>query len=122
MKKLILTLGIFFAAIVCLQAQQPASVDAEAGKMLNKLTEVCKLTPDQITKVKPIIKQFVTTREANKAKYATNKSELQEANKANKDVLDSKLKPILTEDQEAMLKNFQQEQQEQKRANNAAHQ
>lgn len=113
MKKLILALGIFFSGVLFAQAQQPAATpEKQAEKMINKVTEVCSLTSDQVNRVTPLIKQFVNTRAENRAKYANNKQELQEANKENRDNLHNNLKPILSEDQMAKLKEYMKEKKE----------
>ena len=58
MKKLILTLGIFLSGIVCIHAQeaQGDNTEKQTQTMVTKLTQVCTLTSDQVSKVTPYSK------------------------------------------------------------------
>ena len=102
MKKLLLTFGIFLAGIAFVNAQDKAA--AATTKMVDHITQVCNLTPDQVTKVQPMIASFVKTREANKQQYAGDKAGMQSANKTNRQNLKAQLQTVLTADQQAKLK------------------
>jgi hypothetical protein len=100
MKKLILTLGIFFAGILGMNAQDAPTQDQQTTKMVANITKACSLTSDQATKATPFIKQFVASRDADKAKYGTtNKDQLKTAIKADREALVNNLKPIFSADQ-----------------------
>jgi hypothetical protein len=99
MKKLILTLGIFFTGILCMNAQEAASNDQQTSKMVANITKVCSLTSDEATKATPAIKQFVASRNADKAKYAADKVQLKAAIKADRQTLITNLKPVLSADE-----------------------
>lgn len=111
MKKLILTFGIFLAGIFFVSAQ-----DKAATKLVNHLTQVCGLTPDQVSKIQPIAEDFIKTRRANKQQYANSPDSLKMANKANTKNYKSQLNAILTADQQQKLK----EANAQRRANRKA--
>ncbi|HXB13408.1 MAG TPA: hypothetical protein VNZ45_15580 [Bacteroidia bacterium] len=99
MKKLILTLGIFFAGVLCMNAQDAPTQDQQTTKMLDNITKVCSLTSDQATKATPAVKQFIASKEADKAKYAGDKAQLKTAMKADRQALVTNLKPVLSADQ-----------------------
>jgi hypothetical protein len=106
MKKLILTLGIFVAGILCVNAQTAPTQEEETTKMVGNLTRVCTMTADQATKSTPFIKAFVASRDADKAKYGTtNKEELKTAIKADRETLITNLTPILSADQIQKIKD-----------------
>ena len=99
MKKFIVTFGIILAGICYVNAQDKAD-----SKMLDHLTQVCQLSPDQVSKVKPIIENYVSSRKANKQKYAGDKTAMKSADKALKENYKSQLKTVLTPDQMERLK------------------
>jgi len=102
MKKLILTFGIFLAGIVFVNAQDAAA--NKTTKVLNHITEVCGLTPDQVSKVQPVVADYVKTRMANKAQYASDAKRLKAANQAAGRNYQTQLKATLTPDQFQKLK------------------
>lgn len=91
MKKLILTLGIFLAGIVFVNAQ-----DKAANKIVSKMTEVCSLSQDQVAKVQPIVEDYVNARKANKQQYGSDPAALKNANKSINKEYREKLKTVLT--------------------------
>lgn len=105
MKKLLLTFGIFFSALLGVQAQQTSAPTAaqQIEKIMKTLTATCNLTADQVTKAKPIITEFVNARIANKQKFGSDKEKLKEANEASKKARDTKLATVLTADQQKQL-------------------
>lgn len=116
MKKLILTFGIILAGIFTVNAQtQDASVEKQVNKIITEYTSVAQLTPDQVTKVKPMLETFITTRKANKEKYANDEEGLKEANKTNRENLDAQLKTVLSADQIQKINEYNKEKREQKK-------
>ena len=114
MKKIILTFGIFLAGIFFVNAQD--KTDAKATKLVSRLTQVCSLTPDQVSKVQPLAVDFIKAHEANKQQYANDPVGLKSANKATIASYKAKLDAILTADQQQKLK----EANAQRRANRKA--
>ena len=114
MKKLILALGIVLTSVFSVSAQDKAASGNGADKMVNTITTVCSLTPDQVTKIKPMVATFVQTRADNKQKYANDPDGLKAANKENKANLKKQLQTVLTADQVTKYEQYLQEQKEKK--------
>jgi hypothetical protein len=104
MKKLILTFGIVLAGLFTVQAQEQKT-DKQVDKVVTEYTSVAQLTPDQVTKVKPMVETFIATRKANKEKYANDAEGLKTANKANRENLISQLSTVLSADQIQKIKD-----------------
>jgi hypothetical protein len=117
MKKLVLAFGIILASVFSINAQNAAASGSQSDKMVNKLTTACQLTPDQVTKVRPLVDSFLKTRAENKQKYASDAEGLKTANKANRENFKSQLSALLSADQKEKFKEYQKEQQEKKAAN-----
>jgi hypothetical protein len=111
MKKLILTAGICISSLLCVQAQQTttSTTDQKVEKMMNSITTICHLTPDQVTKVKPIMVEFVNAVTANKEKFGADKDKLKAANEASRNARDTKLAAILSADQQKELAEKEKE-------------
>jgi hypothetical protein len=101
MKKLILTFGIFLAGIFFVNAQDKPD---RATNLVNHLTQICSLTPDQVSKVQPLAEDFFKSRDANKQQYANDPDGLKTANRATNKDYKTKLYAILTPDQQEKLK------------------
>lgn len=108
MKKLILTLGIFLAGIMFVNAQDKA--DAVAAKFVNKITEVCGLTPDQVAKLQPVAEDYIKTRKANKQQYATDPDGYRSATKTLNQNYKAQLKSILSPEQINKLEAYHTQQ------------
>ena len=119
MKKLILTFGIILASIFTMQAQERIS---QTDKVLNEYTSVAQLTPDQVTKVRPMIDVFYATRKDNKEKYVNDKDGLKAANKANRENFRAQLKTVLTADQIQKVDDYQKAKKDRNQANGASNQ
>jgi hypothetical protein len=109
MKKLILTLGIVLAGLLTVQAQEQKT-DKQTDKIITEYTSVAQLTPDQVTKVKPMVESFIATRKLNKTTYANNADGLKTANKTNRDNLLTQLSTVLSADQIQKIKEHIKEQ------------
>jgi cytochrome c556 len=119
MKKIILTVGICVASLLSVQAQQTKSaptIDQKVNKMMSILTSTCNLTPDQVTKAKPIVEETIKTTTANKQQYGSDKDKLKAANQATIKTERAKLNTILTPDQQAKLTAYQKERAEKRKA------
>ncbi len=99
MKKLVLTFGIFLAGIFYVNAQ-----DKGTSKMMDHLTQVCQLTPDQVSRVQPIVENYEKAKKANKTQFANDPSSLKGANKTAKENYKNQLKAVLTPEQMEKLK------------------
>lgn len=113
MKKLILALGITLWG-ACSVLGQDNSVEKQTTKMLATLTAVCKLTPDQVTKVKPMIESYEKARAANKQKYTNDPDGLKVANKESRKNFKTQLKTVLTVDQMDKYKEYRKDEREKK--------
>jgi len=103
MKKLVLTLGIIMAGLFTVNAQVDSPAEKQTEKLTTEYTKACSLTPDQVTKVKPLIEKFVEAKMADKKKYANDADGLKKADKAAKDALIADLKPILSAEQQQKM-------------------
>jgi|ERR1700722_12070299 len=119
MKKLILTFGIILASVFTMQAQEKIS---PTDKALNEYTTVAQLSPDQVTKIRPIFDAFYATRKENKEKYANNEEGLKAANKANRENLKAQLKTVLTAEQIQKVEDYQKAKKDRNKANGASNQ
>jgi len=104
MKKLILTFGIFLAGILCVTAQ-----DKGTAKMVDHINQVCGLTPDQVSKVQPIVENYEKARKANKQQFANDPAGLKGANKSARENYKSQLKAVHTPDQQAKMKAYNEQ-------------
>ncbi len=116
MKKVFLIAGICIVGLFGVQAQQapmkaPAATSNEpqVDKMMKNITSACNLTPDQITKVKPLVVQFFNDRKANKEKYGSDQDKMKEANRANGQEMKTKINAILTPEQQQKWEAFQKQ-------------
>lgn len=111
MKKIILTVGICIASFLGVQAQTIAksapTFNQKVDKMLTTLTSTCNLTPDQVTKAKPIIVEAIKAKMANKQQYGSDKDKLRAANQATLKAENAKMNAILNTDQQAKLAAFE---------------
>jgi hypothetical protein len=107
MKKLILTFGIFLAGIFMVNAQDRAAV--MTNKLVDHLKQVCVLSPDQVAKVQPIVADFVKARLANKQQYANDPAGLKAANKTARKNYKNQLSTVLSPDQIARLKAYNEQ-------------
>jgi len=108
MKRLILTFSILLASLVMVNAQDKAT--AKATKLVNHLTQVCGLTPDQVSKLQPIAESYIKTKEANKQQYANDPAGLKSANRTNNQNYKGQLNTVLTPDQQQKLKDYMAQQ------------
>lgn len=121
MKKTIITLGICLTGLLSVQAQQSSTstssapaptFDQKVDKLLSTLTSTCNLTPDQVTKAKPIVEETIKARMANKQKYGADKTQLKAANQATLAAENTKINAILNADQQAKLAAFEKSKQD----------
>ena len=107
MKKLILTFGIILAGLFTVNAQSGAADSkTQAEKVLTEYTSVANLTPDQVTKMRPILENLLTVRKENKEKYANDPAGMRAANKANNDNAADQMKAILSADQIQKIEDY----------------
>lgn len=113
MKKILLTAGICMLSFLGVQAQSTSTsgptVDQRVDNMLKKLTTTCNLTPDQVTKAKPIVEEAIKAKMANKEQYGSDKAKLKAANQATLTAENTKMNAILNADQQAKLAALEKE-------------
>jgi hypothetical protein len=114
MKKILLSAGICVISFLGVQAQETGAKSAptleqKVDKMMKALTASCNLTPDQITKAKPIVEEAVKTKMANKQQYASDKTKLKAANQSALTTMNTKMNAMLNTDQQAKLAAFEKE-------------
>jgi predicted component of type VI protein secretion system len=108
MKKIILVLGIILLGISCNNEQK--KMDKMNNKILTRITNVCQLSPEQVTKILPITENFVKLRQATKDKYSKDQDGFKSAMEVNRKNFIDTIKTILTPDQFEKLKaSFQQQ-------------
>lgn len=117
MRKIILTTGILFGSLLCVQAQQTTSstqptFNQRVEKMLNKLTTTCSLTPDQVEKARPIVAETIKARMANQQQYGSDKAKLKAANEAVLTKENAKINAILNADQQTKLAAYEKHREE----------
>lgn len=116
MKKLILTLGIILAGLFTVNAQDNATGKlSQTDKAISEYTSVAQATPDQITKIRPMLDSYFATRKENKTKYANDADGMKAANKANRENLEAQLKTVLSAEQIQKVKDYQKEQKEKRK-------
>jgi hypothetical protein len=116
MKRIILIAGICLVSIVGIQAQQTTAktaptLDQKVDKMMKTLTATCNLTPDQVTKARPIVTETIKAHMANKQQYGSDKDKLKSANKATLATENAKMNAILNADQQEKLADFEKQRQ-----------
>jgi predicted component of type VI protein secretion system len=103
-KKIILAFAIILVGIGC--SSEQSKVEKAASKLVDKLNTACQLTPDETTRIKPLVKKFIETRRENTDKYASQQEALKLANETNRTNLIDSLKAILSPDQLEKFKAF----------------
>jgi hypothetical protein len=116
MKRIILIAGICLVSLVGIQAQQTTAktaptLDQKVDKMMKTLTATCNLTPDQVTKARPIVTETIKAHMANKQQYGSDKDKLKSANKATLAAENAKMNAILNADQQEKLADFEKQRQ-----------
>lgn len=96
------------ASLMLVNAQD--KTDAKATKLVNRISQACTLTPDQVSKLQPIAESYIKAREANKQQYANDPAGLKSADKTNNENYRTQLKTILTPDQQQKLKDYMAQQ------------
>ena len=95
MKKLILLTGFIFTGISFAFSQ--TKVENAGPQLLNKLNTVCKLTPQQMAKLQPIVEKHVEALQTDKQKFSGN--ELKKADGTENMRFNNQLKGILSANQ-----------------------
>ena len=107
MKKIILLFGITLVfGIGCNRDKAKRA----AMKMVDKMSSICNITPDEKTKMIPVVEKFIKTKVENRDKYASDQGALNKADSVNRAWYADTLKAILTPDQLEKLKTFQAQQ------------
>jgi predicted component of type VI protein secretion system len=104
MKKIILFLSVILLGTGCGNKQK--QIQVMSGKLLDNLTTACQLTPDQKSRVAPVVQIFVSSRVENKIKYGKDSVALKQANDSMKKNYINSLKGILNPMQMEQLKVY----------------
>jgi hypothetical protein len=107
MKKIVLLLGVILLLGVGCNRDKAKRA---ATKMVDRMSSACNFTPDEKTKMIPVVEKFIKTRVENKDKYANDQGALSKADSMNRAWYIDTLKVILTPDQLEKLKTFQAQQ------------
>jgi hypothetical protein len=103
MKKYISIAVAFLIGVITLNAQNAphavVSQDKQVTRLMAELQQACQLTPEQATKVQPIVQSFVNTRAANRQQYGSDKTSLHTANQSNMKNFKASLSTVLSADQ-----------------------
>lgn len=102
------------AGLMLVNAQDNTS--AKATKLINHISQICALTPDQVSKLQPIAENYIKAREANKQQYANDPAGLKSANRTNNQNYKAQLKTILTPEQQQKLKDYMAQQRANRKA------
>ncbi len=105
MKTLISTISLVLLGLGIVKAQDKSSSEVT---LTEKVKQTCNLTPEQVTKVQPIIADFEKTRDDSYQKYRSNPDALSKAVRKNRWDYETKLIGILTPEQMGTLKAFDQ--------------
>jgi periplasmic protein CpxP/Spy len=118
MKKiLVFGLMIMFGLSTAFAQQRGGTPEERLKRQVDQLTEALALTPDQVTKVTPILKEAQEKQAAERAKMRESGAQpdrekmMANMKKAN-DELDAKLKPVLKADQVTKLADYRKQQAE----------
>jgi predicted component of type VI protein secretion system len=108
MKKILLVLGIILLVFGCNNEQK--RMDNMSNKLLTRITNVCQLNADQVTKITPLVESFVKLRKETKEKYGNDQEAFRNAMQANRGKFVDTIKTVLSPDQFEKLKaSFQQQ-------------
>jgi hypothetical protein len=116
MKKLVFIAYSLLFTLGCGPSQKQE--DKMAHKMVDRINTACQLTPEQKTRLIPVIETFIKTRIDNKDKFASDQAALIKADSINKAKYFDTLKKIITPEQLDKLKAFRNQQKMDKKAGN----
>jgi hypothetical protein len=85
--------------------QPRKTVEVKTSNLVGEMTKVAALTPDEISKITPIVSEFQKQKRADKVSFKGNKEKLAAARKLRIDNLSSQLKVIVTPDQYTKLQD-----------------
>lgn len=105
MKKLLLTICLFLSGIGLASAQEQT---VSVNSLIDQLTDLCTLSPEQIAKVEPLVTLFENKRDKTYKKYRHNLTRLTKAVKKNRWDYEVSLIGILTPEQMGLVKAFDQ--------------
>lgn len=93
MKKVIIGLGLILLAAGC------SNDNKRETKIIANMNAACQLTPDQKSKVAPLIEDFLKVKRSNEDQYASDPAGLKKANEANRQDYLKKLQTVLSPEQ-----------------------
>jgi len=82
------------------------SSEKQVEKLMGDMQEACKLTPDQVTKVQPIVQTFVNARISSVQQYGEDKQALKSAMETNRKNFKASLSAVLTPDQMTAFEQY----------------
>jgi periplasmic protein CpxP/Spy len=117
MKKILLFAFMVMLGLGSAFAQQQRDPAAQLQRTVDRLTETLSLTPDQVTKITPILKEAQEKQAAARAKAreagaTPDRDKMMADMKKANDETDAKIKPILKADQVTKLAEYRKTQAE----------
>ncbi len=108
MKKLVSLFIIVLFAFGCGSDQK--RIEKMTDKMISKMNTACQLTPDQESKIRPLVAGYIKTRVELRTKLANKPDSLKKANLANRDNFITNLKTIVTPKQFEKIQEYNRKQ------------
>lgn len=119
MKKIIATLLLVAGSFAVTMAQQPHKKQGERQanpeKMLEKMTATLSLTPDQQSKIKPILTDAQKTMKSNREKYKGKRKCMAQARYQTRKATEEKIMAVLTPEQQIKFNEEKKKKMEERR-------
>ncbi len=85
--------------------QPKKTVEERTANLVGEMTKIAALTPDEISKITPIVSEFQKQKDADQTSFKGNKEKLAAARKLRADKLSSQVKVIVTPEQYTKLQD-----------------
>jgi len=82
------------------------TIEQRTTSIVDEMTKAATLTPDEISKITPLVTEFLKQKDADDENNKGNKEKLSSARKARMDKLSTQVKGIVTPDQYTKLQNY----------------
>jgi hypothetical protein len=89
--------------------------EKQVAKLMEDFQEACKLTPDEVAKVQPIVQTFVNARIASIKQYGDDKQSLKPAMETNRKNFIATLSVVLSPDQMNAFEQYMKQKAEERR-------
>ncbi|HXB12052.1 MAG TPA: hypothetical protein VNZ45_08715 [Bacteroidia bacterium] len=119
MKRYIMVAFVLLAGIIGCNSDKKNAANMDPEKQVARLMadfqEACKLSPDQVAKVQPIVQTFVNARIASVRQYGEDKQSLKPAMEANRKNFKESLSVVLTPEQMTAFEQYMKQKAEARR-------